>query len=223
MRLRSLQQRMALLGLANELLRQVADFVHPLDLVNFVLTCQHVRKIAAQRLEQHRALRDKYSKIKVVADAGEGYRFDHPVDAIYDVEKDRWLSEYVRQVSFIPADGPECSLDGWVEGCHFSAGTRSKLAQLTPNPISLVTKIGLTTEEKREWKDEFDKGNHSATFAVLLTLLPNVKRLVLRGGFCQYQAYLDKLFTTRQQQPLQVQFPLKGRHDRVERLVRSRL
>jgi hypothetical protein len=57
--------RMALLDLANELLRRVADFVHPLDLVKFVLTCTHVHKIAAQRLEHHRA---KYSKIKVVAE-----------------------------------------------------------------------------------------------------------------------------------------------------------
>ena len=186
---------MALLDLANELLRRVTDFVHPLDLMNFVLTCTHIHKIAAQRLEQHRALRDKYSKIKVVAEEAEGYWFDHPVDAIYDIEKDPWLAEYVRQVSFIPADSSECSPeDDWVNGCHFSAGTRSKLARLTPTPINLVTCIGLTAKEKIEWRDEIEKGNHSATFAVLLTLLPNLRRLILGGGQCQYKAYLDKLF-----------------------------
>ena len=63
----------------------------------------------------------------------------------------------------------------------------------TLNLIDLC-ELGLVPSEKEEWRAAIDRGQQSATFAVLLALLPNIVDLELKGHGFSYKPWLDKAF-----------------------------
>ena len=184
-----LDDEMELLDLPNELLQKVAGFIHPFDLIAFVTTCQLIHTNAEARLQQHRTLRDKYSKIRVVCDYGEGLYFKHPLDVIHEIRTNTWLELYITDVCFDRQDS-EGPPDGetWVEGCYFNPETKVKIDQMDMKLVDRVSCFGLTAGQKDEWAGMIAKGWHNATFVVLLTLLPNLTQLRLGrrvfDGFC---------------------------------------
>ena len=137
-------------------------------------------------------INDKYRKVGI----NEGgfasllertFETEHSVDLLHAIEQDPRIGLAVQELEFQPGDG------GWDSSYHGSAESESKLEALQTHPIDMVN-LGLTPEEKTQWRADIDDGDHSAAFAVLITKLPNLRSLYLFGDIDLCKPYLDKVF-----------------------------
>lgn len=188
---------MASIELPNEILKALTDFIHPLDLIAFVTTCKTNHTLAASRLKEHRELRDKYRAIGVI-DRGASRAtlcYKHPYDLLYDLDRSPWLACYIRAVSFQPEDGDGHTPEpDWVSGCSFTPDTSAKLDSLCTKPSEIIRTLSLSDAERVTWHTALDKGDHSASFAVLLLVLPELRSLSLQGHGEVYKPWLDPIW-----------------------------
>lgn len=132
------------------------------------------------------------SKIQLSVEDFTGHFFRHPIDAIFAFWKDPWLTEYVREVSFGPRDSMGTRDEDWIPECYFDIGTRQRTDDLQPLLADLLQCIDLAGVEQEWWKNEIAAGNHSASFAVMLVMLPYITRLNIGDGCTSsWMEYLD--------------------------------
>ena len=157
----------SLLGLSNELLREIANQVAPSDLDNFALACQHTRASSAYRMDEHREKKKKFGDPVLGSDKPLGtlFKLIHtlsrtPENAYYIKRiqtyglSKRWHVHYARE---------EQDWDKKI--VQDAAGFRQLLSD---SPfVSTVD----------EWSDQIMLGNEDVAFAFLLTMLPNLRYL----------------------------------------------
>ena len=188
---------MASSKLPNEILKALTEFVPPFDLIAFVTTCKTIHIFAAGRLKDHRELRDRYQAVRVIngGGGGPGIHYRHAFDVMLDIERNPWLVCYLQDAEFWPTDHGHRANPGtdWLANHFFNVDTGNNLGNLVRKPVELLEVVGLTNDEKSHWRTALDMGDHSASFAVLLTLLPNLRKLTLRAcDVCK--KWLDPVF-----------------------------
>lgn len=188
---------MPLIDLSDDLLAVLVEFIPPRDLISYVSSCRRFLEVAETRLKRHRALRDRYSHIWF---PGGGPRdpqgLVHPFDMIAIIDTEPWTAEYVYQAAFTPNDFEHAEPTDYASATGFfgPAETEAKLHEMEKPPMSLIHYIGISDVQRDEWQTAIDKGGHSASFAILLTLLPNLRRLELTGWSNVYKPFLDPVF-----------------------------
>ena len=188
---------MPLIDLSDDLLAVLVEFIPPRDLISYVSSCRRFHEVAEPRLKRHRALRDRYSDLCFPGDdSGDPQSLVHPIDMIAIIDADPWTAEYVHQASFTPDDFEHAEPTDYASATGFfgPADTEAKLHGLKKPPMSLIHYIGISDVQRDEWQTAIDRGGHSASFAILLTLLPNLHRLELTGWSNVYKPFLDPVF-----------------------------
>ena len=188
---------MASTKVPNEIFKVLTDFIHPFDLIAFVTTCKTIHTLAASRLKEHRQLQHKYQAISIVERSRptSAFHYCHAFDVMLAIERNPWLVCYLQDAEFWPTDHGHRANPGtdWLANHFFNVDTGNNLGNLVRKPVELLEVVGLTNDEKSHWRTALDMGDHSASFAVLLTLLPNLRKLTLRGcDLCK--KWLDPVF-----------------------------
>ena len=155
------------------------------------------------------AIQEKYRAVRI----GESLQgllqstFDtnHPVDLLYAIELDQRVADAVQEIEFMPHDNEYYLTSdhrdpNWDTEFRGTPRSKSNLANLQTHPIDMVD-LGLTVEEKSQWRNNIDAGGNSATFAILLCKLPNLSSLGLTGAGDLYKPYIDKVFRKASTQP----------------------
>ncbi|KPI35246.1 uncharacterized protein AB675_3796 [Cyphellophora attinorum] len=106
--------------------------------------------------------------------------FYHPVEVIALIE-----NEYYGEV---PKE------DDWLDDFHGTVEHQRCLQSLQVSLWSRLQDAGVETADPGAWKDAFAIGEHSAVFAVLLTMLSNLKYLELEDAALTYCEWLDPVW-----------------------------
>ena len=122
----------------------------------------------------------------------------HAVDLLLAIERDPRIAGAVAFVQYHCGDDDmnlkEDRDDDRAPEWHGAALSESNLASLQTHPADMLDMISLTSQERLQWRADLEIGSHSATFAVLLTRLPNLKTISLVGFGETWKPYLDKIF-----------------------------
>ena len=79
------------LRLPVELLQQITEKLHYLDIERITLTCRHLHRVAEHQLVQHRRLKEEFTRIRCETDGDIG---DHPMGLLQKVTKDMAIAAY---------------------------------------------------------------------------------------------------------------------------------
>lgn len=194
---------MKILNMPAEILLMILDHVCPDDLVNLVLSCRRVYKYASKHLSAHKEYIYRYSNVVINEFVQPWkpkiYPIKHACVLLYDIQQDHNVKYYVRIIDCNPKhlsmlynreDDDEnvkklqsldldFMLSSWVKDAD-------KLKQLKEAIL-------------REWPPEpgvngwngVEEGG--AAFVLLLSMLPNLKRIDLRSSLFKFSGYLHEL------------------------------
>ena len=177
------------LSIPNEIKVQIIEGTVPDGIENFALCCRLIYDLAEKTLTQHRADKGVYMKLDVLF-LWHGFRPQEPSD----YEKLRVLSGsrrhrlYPRSVRLV-----DCTvLD---EGIRRGRNTQVIRSEIRHVCDSIFNKLDSPYMDKSEIKtlvDKIDAGEVGAANSMLLTLLPNVKRINL----CRFEHHNNTMFDT---------------------------
>ncbi|KAK3174370.1 hypothetical protein OEA41_001614 [Lepraria neglecta] len=162
-------------ALPNELIYQISQKVQPADLENYGCTSHRVRNIAAPFVQEHRQLRQEYTKISL--------NHVNAAKLFYEMCARPWVALYPRQLEIK-------SNREWrtFENSRSRAPAaqmeeiRLKRSRIEEEDIwTLLQRTGLIPAlEMDTWAREIDRGNEDYLFAAMLACLPNLERLIVR-------------------------------------------
>ena len=164
----------------------------------------------AAAYEEH--LRNRYRQINLSHEGwhetwDQGLRLQHPMEVIALIAKRPEVASYIEELCWQPADrifyclsDADKKAQGFLDDFHGSTRDRQALAEHQSFIWKQLEALALEDSDKARWRKAISDGEHSATFAVLLTLVPNLRFLRLEGGGHDYQEWLDPVFKQAQQQ-----------------------
>lgn len=164
----------ALLSLPNELLLNVVNDLLPDDLENFSQTCKIIHALSTNALRAHAANKKKYSKLTLSLRSRPDYH-KHPLFLIRDILMDPRIAYYPVELlltgSQIDDHTPKENLE------HEFASTltvfEAKLFSMIHNHADV------DSEEAARWRADLRWNSLSSFLALLLTMLPNVQRMII--------------------------------------------
>lgn len=187
-----------LLGLANEILYRIIDAVDPGDLENFSASCREIETLAAPALECHLELKEQYGELEL--GAWGRYQAQHPFTGLCELVTSPWLRYYPTALRI----GGVLDWEQWDDdlGEEEELYEIENLVGIHGNEILSVVKDCpfIKPDEVDAWHRAIINAETDAIFGLLLTLLPNIKSIVVaenpEGMFTEMlsrivQSYID--------------------------------
>ena len=167
---------------------------------------------AAPKDVEEESKTQKYEKVKI--NEGEhgpmmepDWRTDHPLNLLHAIHEYPLIAASVCEIEFIPYDDDSNALANppdpkkpkeidstWADDFFGTEETKAKLAKLKSHPVDMISFLNISPIEKEEWTSAIDRGSQSATLAVLITQLPNLRVLNLVGFGHFYKPWLDQIW-----------------------------
>ena len=165
---------MQLLSLPNEILQIVWDYVHPLDVPSFCLTCRNLSESArAKRLPLHKKLVREYKYCRLVQP---GHQGKHLVDLLELIHSNFFIGQHITSLTYFNDD------PWWDdEGIHESVADeeRNRLQAVVRDLV--YDSGGCALFDQGPHLRNALRGDEAPLFVLLLAYLPNLKELKLRG------------------------------------------
>ena len=167
----------SLLRLPNELLRSITNKVPPCDLDNFTMSCKCIRALSEDRLEEHQAYKRAFGRL--ILDRSSESTLDRSSESklgtifiVLELFSSRAeLIYYVKGVWLLGHD--YC----W-DGRNAKKDRDRHIAECTSGFRELVFASPLV-QAKKQWCQEILSGNDECVFALLLTILTNLRSIRL--------------------------------------------
>lgn len=192
----SLEKMPKLLDLPNELLDQIIDDTIPEGIEAFAESSMHIYSLAQDRVDQHLDCLSPYCQIELSNHRDAGPSKFSPLELLKNIFQTPYLVRYPQQLTLDQLDNYKTK--------EFSRSDEFKTQVIK----ALVECRYVPSNEIENWATEICRGNYDAGTALLLTLLPNVRCLIIHGdsfiGYhvrhmvrCIVEASHDPQLTTR--------------------------
>lgn len=159
----------SLLSLSDDALLHLCHWILPSDLVSWVLSSRRLHTLAAsRRLPKHRSLARQYGEFTLDE--------EHPTSLLHAIWQDFHIGHYVKVLTYTNHD----CWDGM--GRDFSSVNqvvKNHLARCTQDLIEESPYLNAAFKSTDVDYDEFLQGDETSALGLLLTLLPNLSRLIL--------------------------------------------
>ena len=183
-----------LLSLPNEVLDHIINDLHIDDIEPFSSCCEQIQLLAAARLERHLAKKSEFPSIAIEPTIGPDYGF---LEESFEDERADCIITYLLQDFLMDEENtlyPRFMSIGDIDTTRYeneemrSAWVTTYLEEHHGLEDKIVAKVmqihkSLYTKEPavaaQDWIDRIKKGKSDATAALLLTLFPNVKSLLM--------------------------------------------
>ncbi len=166
-------------GLPNELILQIWSHVlEPKDVESFALASRNVYALASKFIEEHRRLKNRYSVLYHAADL----RGSRPAEFLAEVLLNPRAALYVDEIALygwkLEWDDPATLPLVDISDCHLPYPKDNM--QLLEEAVK--TSAFIPESEAESWISEIRAGDEGNILALIVSLLPNVKRFTLEGG-----------------------------------------
>ena len=174
-----------LLHLPNETIYKIYEHIDPYDLVYFALSCKELHHLATKRgiLTENRELLKKYGKLRFGSCSGDCFRLpydQHPLDFLTKICNNRGLSLFPTELVLACCQRPlahQFTSQEKTADLENIRQIQSTVLAMSDNSLCGHMNPG-TSIDPEEW-------DHHVLVAILLLLLPNVRRIDFRGyGSC---------------------------------------
>ena len=158
--------------LPNDILHIVWDYVHPLDVPSFCLTCRNLSDSArARRLPAHKELLGEYRNCRLVQ---RGHHGKHLLDLLVLIHRNFFIGQYITSLTYFNDDrwsGNNRIYD------HVSDKERNQLQAVVGD--LLYDSGGFVSFDQEPHLQYALQGDEAPLFVLLLAYLPNLKELKL--------------------------------------------
>ena len=167
----------SLLCLPNEMLHDIANKIPPYDLDNFTMSCKHIRGVCDDLLEEHQSCKRLYGSL--VFDRCSETKIDSIFAVLETLSLKPQLIHYIKAVKFLDKD------DRWRRGGPYRSDSDEAtqeqdrdIAERTAGFHQLVLASPLI-QAKEEWCQAIESGKDECAFALLLSMLANLRTLTI--------------------------------------------
>ena len=161
--------------LPNEIIYQISSRVQPADLENYGRTSHRIQNIAAPFVQEHRQLKEKYTKISL-----------NHIDAaklFYEICTRPWMALYPRHLE-VKSNREWRTFENSqnrVRAALVEEAVLKRSATDVDDIWDTIQRTGLIPESDTAfWIQGIDRGDEDYLFAIMLACLPNLERVIVR-------------------------------------------
>ncbi len=162
-------------SLPNEIIYQISSRVQPADLENYGRTSHRIQNIAAPFVQEHRQLKEKYTKISL----------NHigAAKLFYEICARPWVALYPRYLE-VKSNKEWRTFENSRNRVRAAQVEEAMLKRSTTDVEDIwctIRRTGLIPDsDTGAWIHELDRGDEDYLFAIMLACLPNLERVIVR-------------------------------------------